>query len=187
MKPNDFYPFYEQRVPGIWDHYAYWLKVPRVEIIKLGIDRDISQKSRQWGKFVYLSDDWDAERWATAWRRRGYNVDHFLNYGFTRRNPRIRGFAPYAPVAAHDPPRNPEWRYAVQAPDGSRTERFRSENQYANPSPNNPDLCAFTYDEAALLAGSNGALKIVRFYELTEPPPALIQRFAFPDTLTAQL
>lgn len=73
-----------------------WLKVKRSELVRLGIDQQITGYSYQRGGDVYLEEDYDAELFIKAKRSRGEAV------GFRKRVcrykvSRVRNYEGYAP------------------------------------------------------------------------------------------
>jgi len=73
-----------------------WLKVKRSELVRLGIDQQITGYSYQRGDDVYLEEDCDAELFITTKRSRGEAVS-FRERVASWRASRIRNYEGYLP------------------------------------------------------------------------------------------
>jgi len=77
-----------------------WMAVKRAELVRLGIDGQISSCSYQNGGTVYLEEDCDAALFLAAKKTKGEEVTKDqIQESHTDQNHRIRGYTPYQSAA----------------------------------------------------------------------------------------
>jgi len=75
-----------------------WMKVKRVELIDLGIEKEITGYSYQRGEFVYLEEDRDASTFIEALEKKTgikFETDKHLREHTADRTSKIRNYPSY--------------------------------------------------------------------------------------------
>ena len=83
--------------PYIMDSGHGWVRVPRQEIERLGIEKDISTFSYQKGRNVFLEEDCDMQILVDARFAEG-KITNFAEYTNKSRLSRIRKYESYCPT-----------------------------------------------------------------------------------------
>ena len=84
--------------PYIQDAGHGWVRVPKAEIAKAGVEDQISSHSFQKGNNVFLEQDSDMEVFVAARTKQGLETK-FAEYVNQSRPSRIRNYDPYMPTA----------------------------------------------------------------------------------------
>ena len=71
-----------------------WAKVPKKELVKLGIANEISGFSYEKGEFAYLEEDCDLEKYIMALRAKG--IVYKFKETHTNRQSKIRNYYHYS-------------------------------------------------------------------------------------------
>lgn len=70
-----------------------WAKVPKKELVKLGIANEISRFSYERGQFTYLEEDCDLGKYIMALKAK--NIIYKFNESWTNKRSKIRSYDSY--------------------------------------------------------------------------------------------
>lgn len=85
-----------ERVINFFSDYGHgWARVKRAELVKFGIENDISTYSYQRGEFAYLEEHRDLRVYIETLKKHGYTYK--FKYYDTDKRSKIRGYSQYNP------------------------------------------------------------------------------------------